>query len=201
MLGTVAAVPPPLQTDRLSLRPLRAGDAEVLWRLWDDPEVYAYVGTGDVPGLDRLERGVEAFVRMYAERGWGPLAVARREDGVVIGECGLYPWRQDGVETGEVELGYRYGRAHWGQGYGREAAAAVLRWARDELGCNELVCSVQEPNVASRRIAEGLGFRLVALRERRAEGRVWLDCWYVWSGSESGESGSAAGAGGGVAGG
>ncbi len=73
------------------------------------------------------------------------------------GECGLYPWRQDGRETGDVELGYRFGREHWGQGYAGEAARAVLDWASGELGFTELVCVVQEANTASRRIAVDQG--------------------------------------------
>jgi [ribosomal protein S5]-alanine N-acetyltransferase len=176
-------VPPLLQTDRLSLRPLQPGDAEQLWQVWNDPAVFTYVGTGEVPDLDRVRRGVDHSVAHWAEHGWGPFLVTRGADGEVIGECGLYPVFDDRREdTGEIELGHRYGKAAWGQGYGGEAAGAVMTWARDELHLTELVSIIQEPNIASRRIAESLGFTLGEVRSVQRGDRTVRICWYRWSG-------------------
>ncbi len=120
--GKVAGVPPPLVTERLVLRPLQPQDGAALWEQWNDPLVWRYVGAGVLPSRERIERGAALLGRMYLERGWSGLLVSRRSDGRVLGECGLYPWRQEGRETGQVELGYRFGREHWGQGYAGEAA-------------------------------------------------------------------------------
>jgi len=136
-----------------------------------------------LPARERVERGAALLSQMYLERGWSGLLVSRRSDGRVLGECGLYPWREDGLETGQVELGYRFGREHWGKGYAGEAARAVLDWASGELGFAELVCVVQEANTASRRIAEGLGFRLQDTRQHDASGVPVHDCWYRWTAS------------------
>jgi len=109
--------------------------------------------------------------------------VSRRSDGRVLGECGLYPWRQDGRETG-ADAG--------------EAARAVLAWASGELGFTDLVCVVQEANTASRRIAERLGFRLQDTWHHDVGGVLVHDCWYQWtasgcSRSSTGLGGSSAG--------
>jgi RimJ/RimL family protein N-acetyltransferase len=45
----------------------------------------------------------------------------------------------------------------WGQGYAREATAAVLRYVFDELGLEQVVADVDEPNTASIRTLESLG--------------------------------------------
>jgi len=176
-------VPPPLVTERLVLRPLQPEDAVALWEEWNDPLVWRYVGAGVLPARERIERGAALLGQMYLERGWSGLLVSRRSDGRVLGECGLYPWREDGRETGDVELGYRFGREHWGQGYAGEAARAVLTWASEELGFTDLVCVVQEANTASRRIAERLGFRLADTRHHDVGGVLVHDCWYQWTGS------------------
>jgi len=176
-------VPPPLVTERLVLRPLQPEDAVALWGEWNDPLVWRYIGAGVLPARGRIERGAALLGRMYLDRGWSGLLVSRRSDGRVLGECGLYPWRQEGRETGDVELGYRFGREHWGKGYAGEAARAVLDWASGELGFTELVCVVQEANTASRRIAERLGFRLQDTRHHDVGGVLVHDCWYQWTAS------------------
>jgi RimJ/RimL family protein N-acetyltransferase len=176
----VAGVPPPLVTECLVLRPLQPEDGAALWEQWNDPLVWRYIGAGVLPARERIERAAALLGQMYLERGWSGLLVSRRSDGRVLGECGLYPWRQDGRETGQVELGYRFGREHWGQGYAGEAARAVLDWASGELGFTELVCVVQEANTASRRIAERLGFRLQSTRHHTVSGVRAHDCWYEW---------------------
>lgn len=42
--------------------------------------------------------------------------------------------------------------AHWGQGYASEAAAAVLDFARDELGLERVEATCRPANVASQRV-------------------------------------------------
>ena len=58
----------------------------------------------------------------------------------------------------EVELGYWFGREHWGRGYATEAARAVLRLART-LGHRRIVAKHFTDNPASGRVLAKLGFR------------------------------------------
>ena len=171
----------PLRTPRLILRPVVRADAEVLWALWNDPAVFAWVGDGSVPPLERVQLAASRYEACWSERGWGPLLATRTADGAELGECGLFPVAgDDGVLTGEVELGHRYGREFWGQGYAGEAAREVMRWATHDLGLTELVSIIQEPNTASRRIAESCGFELAETQERTRGQRSYRACWYRW---------------------
>lgn len=175
----MTGMPPPLATGRLTLLPYSVvTDAQLdeLVAAWDDPEVWRYVGAG----RDSFTRAdLDSAMRRAGEHLRDELIVVRTGDGVVIGVCGLYPARLDGVETGEIELGYRFGRAFWGQGYGTEAASAVMRWAVEEQGVTSLVSDIQEPNIASRKIVERLGF---AVREKRpmAVDPARVELWYAW---------------------
>ena len=57
----------------------------------------------------------------------------------------------------EPELGIWIREDVHGQGYGREAVAALAAWARATFAPQSLRYPVAEPNTASRRIALGLG--------------------------------------------
>ena len=56
-----------------------------------------------------------------------------------------------------VEIGWRLGREHWGQGYATEAARASLAFAFDVLGLDEVVSFTVPENVRSRAVMERLG--------------------------------------------
>lgn len=61
----------------------------------------------------------------------------------------------------EPELGYRLVRAAWGHGYAAEASQAVTDHALRVLGVRRVVASTMAVNVASRRVMEKVGMRLV----------------------------------------
>ncbi len=73
--------------------------------------------------------------------------------GDLIGCVGL--GRDD--DSGDVQLGYWFGREHWGRGYATEAARAVLRLART-LGHQRIVAKHFTDNPASGRVLAKLGF-------------------------------------------
>ncbi len=54
--------------------------------------------------------------------------VERREDGAMLGFCGLKPGPADTPIEGRVEIGWRLRADAWGKGYAREAAQASLDW-------------------------------------------------------------------------
>src|SRR5690242_10995122 len=50
--------------------------------------------------------------------------------GEVIGFAGAQPWPRAWGPVGEIEIGWRLGRAHWGKGYAVAAALATLERLR-----------------------------------------------------------------------
>jgi RimJ/RimL family protein N-acetyltransferase len=69
-------------------------------------------------------------------------------------------------DDGEVELGYWFGRDHWGRGYASEAARAVLGLAR-ALGHRRIVAGHFVDNPASGRVLIKVGFRPAGVLRRR----------------------------------
>ncbi|MDF5756994.1 GNAT family N-acetyltransferase [Spongiactinospora sp. TRM90649] len=165
-------MPLPLSTERLQVRVPRPDDLGFFVRMFADPEVTRYIARGETWSEQRVREQLDRKIAAQRERGHTLYTVERRSDGRPVGDCGLAPW-----ENGQIEIGWRFAREHWGNGLAREAAQAVFAHARDELGISRLVCLVQEPNVASWRIAEGLGFRLDRTETWEGDRTVRIYSW------------------------
>lgn len=149
-----AALPFLLATPRLALREFAPADAPGLLALNADPEVLRY--TGDAPFADlAAARAFIAGYDQYARYGYGRWAVLHRPTGEFLGWCGLkfHP------ETGATDLGFRFHRQHWGQGYATEAARVCARYGLETLALPQLLGRVMQANAASIRVLENVGFR------------------------------------------
>lgn len=134
-----------LTTARLILRPPCAADAGAILRELGNLNVSRW--TGRVPH-PYGPADAEAFLAHCSGLADDARVLAITRADALIGVIG--------IEHGE--LGYWLAEAHWGHGYGTEAARAITDHAFAELGREELVASYHLGNAASRRILLGLGF-------------------------------------------
>lgn len=146
-----------IETRRLRLRPLTEADAEVLERLFAQPEVVRYSG-GYSPSLEEVREGIRRHVAAYYRSlGYGLLAAELLETGDVVGRIGLLNTELD--PRADAELHYHLMPIAWGSGLATEAARAVLEWARREHDIGRVVAAIHPDNRASQRVAEKCGFR------------------------------------------
>ena len=149
-----------LTTARLRLRLFLAADLPHYAKLNADPEVMAYLGGPMTEAQsDGIARGAQ---RAFLRSGIGKIAVERQSDGAFIGMCGLSfePWYPD-----EVEIGWRLGRAFWGQGYATEAAQAWCDHGFSHLGLKRIISITEDENRRSLAVIARLGLGL----DHRAE--------------------------------
>lgn len=166
-----------LETDRLILRTWSLADTEAGFKIWIDPEVMRYVGTGQ-PNAD-VEQTRAWLGRMIAhqeQHGFCFWAVVEKESAQLIGSCGM-AYQLDGGPP--IEFGYTLARSRWGQGLATEMAGAALRYTFENFNLPELNASVDSRNIASQRVLEKIGF--VYQRTEQLDGSV--DLWYVASSS------------------
>ncbi|MFS4417081.1 GNAT family N-acetyltransferase [Maribacter sp. 2307ULW6-5] len=57
-------------------------------------------------------------------------------------------------EKGEKELGYRFGKAHWGKGYGTETTKGMLDYYFSQMKVSKVTADVNLANVGSVKILE-----------------------------------------------
>ena len=147
-----------LRTERLTLRPFRAGDAAALHRLVNDWEVVKNLARVPFPYPRPLadEWIASTWPRIAAGEAWD-LAIIAEEKGTeaLVGCIGLTMRRG----AREAELGYWVGRKHWGLGMAPEAAGRVLNWAFANLPLDTVVASALEDNDRSAGVLRRLGFR------------------------------------------
>jgi RimJ/RimL family protein N-acetyltransferase len=155
-----------IETGRLLLRRLRLEDAATLDRWTADPDFQRYLGEAR-PGLAHIERH-EAHWR---EHGFGILGVEEKETGKLVGRSGVAYHR---IWPDDPEVGWAIDPASWGRGYATEAGGASIRWAFEELGYERLVSICVPANLASRRVMEKLGFRVLEVLPDSPWGELWI---------------------------
>jgi RimJ/RimL family protein N-acetyltransferase len=147
---------PPLETERIIMRPWRTEDLDAVAGWMSDPEVMRYLG--GVRGRAEAWRSMATYLGHWHLRGYGLWAVQSRADGRLLGRVGL--WNPEGWPG--IEVGWTLARFAWGQGFASECGAASLAWAWKTLPDLDRILSVIDPeNLASRRVAERLGMALL----------------------------------------
>jgi RimJ/RimL family protein N-acetyltransferase len=156
---------PVLETERLLLRSMVPSDLDGLIAIFGDASVMAAFGEAPLTGA-QVRRWLERNLEHQREHGYGLFAVCSKEDGRLIGDCGL-----ELMELGG-ELGYDFRSDHWNRGYATEAAGAVRDYAFTSLHLPRVVSLIQPGNRASVRVAEKVGLQKVEEIERH--GRTYL---------------------------
>ncbi len=144
-----------LETQRLVLRRMEEADLPALRKILQDADVmYAYEHAfSEEETVSWLNRQLER----YQQHGFGLWAVVLKENGEVIGQCGL---TIQNVPQGEVlEIGYLFQKAYWHRGYAAEAAVGCKRYAFDVLRADEVFSIIRDSNIASQNVAKRNGMK------------------------------------------
>jgi RimJ/RimL family protein N-acetyltransferase len=155
-----------LETERLFLRELTPDDAAFAFELNSDPEVIRYTGDGPFDSVEAARTFLENYTD-YERNGFGRWGAELKATGGLIGWCGLKRDR----DTGEVDLGYRFFRRHWNNGYASEAAIACLKTGFSHFAVDRIVGRAAKENVYSWRILEKIGMSFV--EEYEEDGEQW----------------------------
>ena len=143
------------ETDRLILRKLNKSDFDNLCRILKDENVmYAYEHAfSDKEVTDWLNRQL----MRYERDGIGLWAVILKENGQMIGQCGLTYQDCDGETL--LEVGYLFEKEYWHHGYATEAAIACKEYAFYNMGENIVYSIIRDNNIASQKVAIRNGMR------------------------------------------
>ncbi|TWE29996.1 GNAT family N-acetyltransferase [Prauserella muralis] len=143
-----------LRTDRLLLRPLRADDLPAVLEIQTDPRTHLH--DSYLAGPEEVRQLFEAWLRHWADHGFGYLTVVEQATGAVIGIGGVQERELDGERV--LNLFYRFRPSAWGKGYAAEMAGTVVDWAERTLPGLPVVVITNVGNAPARRVAEKLGF-------------------------------------------
>lgn len=163
------------RTDQLLIRETIDSDISELYRIGTDQAVRKYIAPMQ-PTLEEEIVYTKAYVRhMYAFYDFGLWTVLEKNDSGqerVVGRAGLFPSERLG---GQIEMGYMIAPECQGNGYGKEAAETVLRYAFNVLDLEEVHLFVEKENKASVKLAETLLIKVPGGQKEK-----WQDLAHFW---------------------
>ncbi len=142
-----------LETSRLIIRPAVLEDAKNLFELNSDPEVVRFTGDSSFNTMLEVHDLIRKRMILQFEQHKMSRFIVTLKDGTFLGWCGLkyFP------ETNEVDLGYRFLKKYWGQGYATESSLACLTYGFEELRLNRIIAKAMPDNIGSIKVMQKLG--------------------------------------------
>jgi RimJ/RimL family protein N-acetyltransferase len=148
-----------IETTRLRVRSLRDDDLADLVRLIDNWAVARWLSSVPHPYTETDGRTWIALVQQdHASGRPRRFAVALKETDRLIGGVGLDG--STGDESEEPALGYWLGQPYWGNGYGREAVAAIIDYGYRFLGIETIRAYTDPSNGPSQRVLLHCGLKI-----------------------------------------
>jgi len=145
-----------LETQRCYLRKLSVDDAQFFYDLNADPEVIKYTGDKSFNTLSEAKSFLQDY-NQYELYGFGRWVVINKETHDFLGWCGL----KYAADLDEIDLGFRFFRKYWNQGYATETAQACLTYGFNTLNIDKIVGRAMEANEASVKVLKKIGMKFV----------------------------------------
>lgn len=178
-------VPTELRTERLLLRPFRAGDGVALQEALAEsiPELRRHLWflpwVAEDPTPQSAELRCRRAAAAFMSRSDLPYLAFECASGRLVGSVGLH--RTD-WQLPKTEVGYWVRSSEAGKGYVSEGVNALVAWAFEGLGAVRVELVTDESNTASRRVAERCGFTLEGVLRhtmRAPDGGLRNGCIYA----------------------
>ncbi|GAA1791892.1 GNAT family N-acetyltransferase [Agromyces lapidis] len=153
-----------LRTERLRLTPLVEADLDAVHAIYGDPGTWLHLPDGRHRDLATTAAMLERSMVSWRTAGVGSWVVRRSE--AEARRIGTSPDEVIGtaaataLDSGLLNLGYRFVPSAWGSGYASEAAAAVLDAAGSSAPDRAVTARVLIGNPASIRVLDRLGLVL-----------------------------------------
>ncbi len=147
-----------LETERLYLRTFTYEDALHLYEMNNNPDVIKYTGDSAFKNLKEAQDFISEYIRLRtikttkdsSKESLARYAVIRKEDNAFLGWCGLKLHK----DKGAVDIGFRFYKQYWKQGYATESARACIAYAFSNLQLPFIIAHAHVDNLQSRKVLE-----------------------------------------------
>jgi RimJ/RimL family protein N-acetyltransferase len=145
------------ETPRLILRRFTEDDAALLLQLNSDPEVLKYLHEPLLQTEEMAREVINDKILPQYKLNLGRWAIHQKDDPQFIGWCGL----KHRPELNEIDLGYRFMKTAWGNGFATEAASYTLKYGFETLKLGTITGRAHIENIASIKVLEKIGMKFV----------------------------------------
>lgn len=166
-----------IETERLILRELLPADAVGMFALDSNPNVLQYLGIQPITTLEECRKSIRMVRDQYERNGIGRWAVLLKDTYEFIGWAGLKLVDEMTINNhrNHYDLGYRFIEKYWRQGYGYEAAQAIVNYGFQTLKINKIHAYLDPKNIASKKILEKCGLKFIETFEEDGELFDWME--------------------------
>lgn len=160
----------PTQTERLTLRPVEAGDVDALHDRRNDPTTAQWQSWALPYPRDRAQALIDSVIECDGTPpgdGWFQVTVEETTSRRIVGDLAIHLTFQGR----SAELGYTFAPDVRGAGFATEAAAELARWCIETVGVSRVSAQLHPENLASARVAERIGMTF----EGHTKNSFWVD--------------------------
>ncbi len=136
------------------MRKLAPEDALDFFKLNIDEEVLRYTGDQPFESLAAAKDFLNNYDQ-YERFGVGRLAVIDQSTKQFMGWCGL----RYSLEKNEYDIGFRFFKKYWNQGFATETAKKCIDFGFSELNIDRVVGRAMNQNLASIKVLEKIGMK------------------------------------------
>jgi RimJ/RimL family protein N-acetyltransferase len=126
-------------------------------QLNSDPAVLQYLHEPPIESLEHAQQVLTSIIFPQYPNKLGRWATFIKDSNKFIGWCGL-KYRP---ELDEIDLGYRFIPAFWGNGYASETAQHTLHYGLHTLGLEKITGRAEIGNIASLKVLEKIGMQFI----------------------------------------
>ncbi len=151
-----------VESERLKTRELLASDAEVLFRIYSDAKAMQFRGSA---AMSQIEDAYKMVANQSLKEGdifRKRLGIISKSNDELIGTLLLIK-NKNSIE--ECEIGFSFGKEHWGRGYGKETLGMIESQLRTIEEIEIIKAWVVKENEASIHVFEKAGFVIMQQNE------------------------------------
>ena len=146
---------PTLLTERLILRQISLGDAEILFSMRSSEKMMAFIQRPLAKTIEDATKLIESIQEGLGKNESILWVISLKNDPKLIGTIGF--WRTQ-PEHFRAEIGYLLHADYWQQGIMYEALVKVLEYGFNVMNCHSVEAHIDPRNTASQRLLEKAGF-------------------------------------------
>lgn len=144
-----------MSTQRIGFSLWQPTDLDLANLLWGEPAVTKYISANGIFTEQAIEARLAAEIAQENEFSVQYFPIFERLTEDFIGCCGARPVKSQ-IHT--YEIGFHLRKQYWGQGYGLEAAQAVIDYCFTVLHSEQLIAGHHPENANSKKLLTKLGF-------------------------------------------
>lgn len=145
-----------LETERCLVRETMVEDVDAFYDIYGEPSITAYMENLFADREEEIRYTKGYIENVYTFYEYGLWTVLDKKSGQIVGRAGI-SWRED---TETTELGYVIAKPFQHKGIAFEVCQAILCYAREELGIEEVCAYIKKENAPSKALIRKLGFVL-----------------------------------------